>query len=450
MIHASLVRFDEHMRVEGELAESWSIHGYRDFRFKLRSGLKFQDGTPLSAEDVVRVLHEFKDGRSPLAVALAHVNNISTEGALVVRVETDSPQPFLLNDFPAFKIFKRKGKVLVAAGRYRMTRETPADIHVEAADTYYQPLAAGAFSEITFKYVSDDNTRYQYLVRGDGNVVLSGISLTKTGYLRQHRPKEMQILDSPGVNVSYICFNFKEPHLANLKVRQAIAQAIDIPGILKFRIGGFGSRATGILAPAHGDYYEPEVEHQPFDRENAERLLDQAGYPRKSPGGWRFKLTFKTTTEKFGNEMARLLANEIRQAGIDVQLDVVEAGTFFADINAGNFQLFHSRWIGVTSPAIYFRALHSSQAHGGLNRGSYSNQEFDRLVDKGMTEVDDAKRRKYFSEVQKVAARDLPYVSLWHWSNTFIGTRSMRNVVMYPNGDYRTLADVRIADGGEK
>ena len=104
----------------------------------------------------------------------------------------------------------------------------------------------------------------------------------------------------------------------------------------------------------------------------------------------------------------------------------------------------------MNSPAIYFRALHSSQAHGGLNRGSYANAEFDRLLDKGMTEIDDRKRRGYFSEVQKIAAHDLPYVSLWHWNNTFIGTQAMSNIVMYPNGDYRTLADVRLKEGARK
>ena len=461
LIHASLVRFDARMRVEGELAASWKIRGYRDFRFKLRPNLKFQDGTPLTADDVVHALNEFKGSPLPLlkpaaakrgsphAIALAHVTKISAQGPLLVRLETDSPQPFLLNDFSLLKIFKRKGKEVIGAGRYRLTRETPIEIHVAASDTYHEPIPKDSFREITFKYVSDDNTRYQYLVRGDGNVVLSGISLTKTEYLRQHGPKRMQIIDSAGTNVSYICLNFKEPHLAQLKVRQAIAQAIDIPGLLKYRIGGFGYLSTGILAPAHADYYESNVERYPFDRAKAERLLDEAGYPRTGPGGWRFALTFKTTTEKFGNEMARLLANEIRQVGIDIRLDVVEAGTFFADINAGNFQLFHSRWIGVNSPAIYYRALHSSQSHGALNRGSYSNAELDKLIDKGMSEVDDRKRREDFSQVQKIAAHDLPYISLWHWNNTFIGTKNMRNIVMYPNGDYRTLADVRLLPEGK-
>lgn len=433
LIHASLVRFSPEQRLEGDLASRWESHGYRKFRFTLRPGLRFQDGSPLTPADVIRSIRAFQ-APGPNAVAFEHITKVWSEGPLDIQFETDRPQPFLLNDFPLLKIFKGS----VAAGRFRLVSDLSNEIVLESA----QP-SEGGLRVIRLRYVADDTTRYQLLVRGDGNVALNALSLTKTQYLRDHLPNDLLILDSPGINYSYLCFNFRDARLAKLKVRQAIAHAIDKPAILKYRIGGFGYPATGILAPAHADYYESAVERYELNRARAEQLLDEAGYPRKGPGGWRFSISFKTTTEKFGNDMAQLLASQLRAIGIDVRLDVVEQGTFFADINAGNFQLFHSRWIGVSSPAIYFRALHSSQGKA-LNRGAYSNPQLDALIEKGMNEVDDRRRKAYFSAVQKLVARDLPYVSLWHWNNTFIGNRRMHNVVMYPNGDYRTLEDLQI------
>ena len=98
----------------------------------------------------------------------------------------------------------------------------------------------------------------------------------------------------------------------------------------------------------------------------------------------------------------------------------------------------------MADPSIYYRVFHSSQAAGGLNRGGYANPEMDRLLDAGIREIDDKRRVRAFSEVQKLAARDLPYVSLWHWNNTFIGTDGMSDITMYPNGNYLTLASLRI------
>ncbi|MBI3543978.1 MAG: ABC transporter substrate-binding protein [Deltaproteobacteria bacterium] len=443
LLHASLVRATPSMGLEPYLAESWKVRGYRDFSFTLREGLRFHDGSPLDAAAVVRALELYR-GDSPHAIALKHVRRIWAEGARHVRLETDSPQPFLLHDFPLLKIFKRDGARIVGAGRYKVVSEKPDEIRAVAVDGAFDAVPADGFREIVFRHVADDTTRYQRLVRGDGNVLLSALSLTKTDYLRKNPPRGLAIVDAAGVNYSYLAFNFRNPRLANLKVRQAIAHAIDVDDVIEHRIRGFGRRASGILAPAHRDYYEPDVESYAYDAAKAERLLDEAGYPRRE-GGWRFPLFFKTTTDKFGNELARIVVNELRHVGIDARLDIVEPGTFFAQVNAGNFDMFHSRWIGVNSPAIYFRAFHSSQAAPkGMNRGAYSSPELDRLLELGMNEVDDARRKGYFSKAQKLVARELPYVSLFHWNNTFIGTDEMKHIVMYPNGDYRTLADVRL------
>lgn len=442
LIHASLVRLSARMELEGELAQSWSQVRYTRFRFKLRPGLRFQDGSPLSPADVIESIHRFQ-GESPNAVAFKHIRRVWSDGPLDIQFETDSPQPFLLNDLPSIKVLKAGPKGWIGAGRYQVVSQSDDEIILKIAETYFEPVPAEALRELRFEVVGDDTTRHQMLVRGDANVAINALGLSKTTYLRNHLPSALQMVDQNGINYSYLCFNFREPHLAKLKVRQAIARAVNVADILKYRVGGFGAPATGILSPVLREYYQGDVARYDYDPAAAERLLDEAGYPRQTPNGWRFSLRFKTTNDKFGNEITRIMVGDLRKIGIDARLDVVEQAMFFSQIKAGDFHLFHSRWIGVSSPSIYFRAFHSSQI-GNLNRGAYSNPRMDQLIDQGMREIDDAKRKRVFSEAQKLAASDLPYVNLWYWNNTFIGAKDMANIVMYPNGDFRTLAEIRI------
>lgn len=440
LIHAALVRHDENMALTGELAESWTVEAYRKFRFKLRRNAFFHDGSPITADDVVSSLSEFRTD-SPHAVALAQVTRISKTGPYEVLIETSRPQPFLLYDLPIFKIYKRVGGRQIGAGRFLIENQGDTEVFLTRFNRFFETAAPNALSKIGFRYISDETTRYQVFARGDANVLINSFSLSKLLHLLDHLPPTMHYVLSPGINYTYLSFNFRDAKLRNLKVRQAIAHAIDREAILKYRMGPLGSLAKGIVAPAVAEYYEPDVKQYAFDRKKAEVLLDEAGFARQ--GRWRFKLTFKCTAEKFAYDMVTMLAGQLRAVGIDARIQTVEAATFFADIRKGNFDVFVSRWIGVTNPSIYFKAFHSSQI-GKTNRGAYSNAALDRLIEQGMSEPENGKRRAAFSKIQKDVAEDLPYVSLWHWNNLFIGTTKMRDVVMYPNGDYLTLAKLRI------
>jgi peptide/nickel transport system substrate-binding protein len=436
--HVALVRFDPKMKIVSELASSWKIEGYRKFRFQLKSGVKFHDGSPLDAGHVVESFLRFQH-ESPNSVVISHVKVVRAEASDVFYLETDQPQPYLLRDLPAVKVFKIVDGRIIGAGQFY---PEPGEFKFHRFDSYFEKSHPSALKRIVFRYVRDETTRYQLLMRGDVNVALNALNLSRTLYLKEHLPNGLQLQNSPGLNVSYLCFNFRDSRLAKLKVRQAIAHALDLDQILKYRFGELGYRATGLLAPVLEEY-NPHTRKYEFDRAAAERLLDEAGYPRRGSERWRFTLTMKTTPAQYGQDMSALFASSLRQVGIDVRIQTVEEGTFLADIRAGNFQIFQSRWVGVSNPSIYFRVFHSSQiGGGGLNRGAYQSPEMDRLLDLGMVEPNDQKRNRYFSEIQKLAAEDLPYLSLWHWNNTFIGSEDMKNLVMYANGSYLTLTEL--------
>ncbi|MEW6055416.1 MAG: ABC transporter substrate-binding protein [Bdellovibrionota bacterium] len=445
LIHAGLFEIGKDMKPSPGLAESVAIENQRRFHFKLRPGLFFHDGTPLRASDVVRSIEEFRQ-KSPHAVVFDPVQRVYHRGDHDLFIETRAAQPFLLYDLPAVKVFKRVNGAVVGAGQFRLVELTASGALLERVESKMSEDQGGNLKKIKFLFVQDELTRYQLLVRGDANVAINSLGLIKTHHLQAHLKGELQLRKSEGVSFGYLCFNFKNPKLADLKVRQAIAHSIDVQTILTHRMHGYAKPATGILSSAHREYYQPAVEAYPYDPALAERLLDEAGFPRPSPGAKRFALNFKTTSERAGYDMAKVLSEYLRQVGIDVRLQVVETGTFFSEIKAGNFDLFQARWVGVTNPSIYARVFHSSQSRGGLNRGAYSNKAMDDLLDKAMSEPDDRKRRNLFSEVQKLAAIELPYVSLWHWNTVFIGHKKFENVKLYPTGSFHTLAEIEVQD----
>jgi len=451
LIYSGLVSINNELDIEPDLAESFKVSSDKKrFEFQLRPNLVFHDGSVLGVQDVIQVINTFRQD-SALGAAFAHIKQVKAQGAHGLVIETEIPQPFLLSDLTAIKIFKRTASgPFTGSGRFELVlSQGTEEVRLKRFAYYPVKESTNQLSEIVFRYVSDETTRYQYLIRGDGNVIYNALGMGKTHYLREHLPRNLQMTEEPGINYSYLCLNFRNPVLANLKVRQALSHALNLDAVLQYRIKSLAHRAPGILAPVLKNYFEAGVPVPQFDRRKAELLLDEAGYPRKGKNKTRFTLRFKTTAERYTYDSARIFAADLAVVGIEVILDRVDSATFFSDVKAGRFDLFQSRWVGVTNPSIYFRALHSSQwpekSPNGVNRGGYSNAKLDKLIEQGMQEPSLEKQRAIFSQVQKLVAADLPYINLWHWVNTFIAPRGFENVVLYPNGNYMTLARLKVA-----
>jgi peptide/nickel transport system substrate-binding protein len=122
-----------------------------------------------------------------------------------------------------------------------------------------------------------------------------------------------------------------------------------------------------------------------------------------------------------------------------------EWGTFFSDIRKGNFQIYTLTWVGIADPDIYYYLFHSqSIPPNGANRGAYRSPEVDRLLEVGRVLQDREEGRRVYRRVQKILARDLPYVSLWHDVNVVVADRRIRGFVLYPDGHFLSLKDVWI------
>jgi len=227
-------------------------------------------------------------------------------------------------------------------------------------------------------------------------------------------------------------------------VRQSLAYAIDRGTMLHYLFGDQGRLADSVLPPQHWAY-NGDVVHYPYDPDKANALLDSAGYGR-GKDGTRFHLTMKTSTEETTRLLAAVLQQQLRKVGIALDIRSFEFATFYADVTKGSFQLYSLRWIGGNEePDIFYYAFHSSSfPPKHANRSYYVNSEMDRLIDAGRSTVDQEKRKKIYAEVQKILARDLPYINLWYFDNVVVHSRRVKNLRLNPPGNYDFLTTAEL------
>ena len=143
--------------------------------------------------------------------------------------------------------------------------------------------------------------------------------------------------------------------------------------------------------------------------------------------------------------MGEILQAMLRRVRIEVRIRSNEWATFYDDMQRGNFDLAAMEWIGIKDPHHYYMVFDSRMTPPrGLNRGNYSHPEMDRLVETGDTPTDEATRKTLYAQVQKLAADDLPYVSLWWQDNVMVMNRTVAGFKPYPNGSLRSLADLTL------
>lgn len=442
---------DNKLENSPNLAERFETISDTSYKFYLRPDLKFSDGTPLTADDVVYTYRSVIDGKviSPFKSSFERIATIEAESPTVVKVEMKAAYaPFLTiftRGIVSRAAVEQKGEKFgmepVCSGPYKLIKFVPDSVVELAVNEDYfgeKPRLAG----IEFQIIKDDNIRVMKLIKGDVDLVQNGISPMLIESVMKN--PNLTKLEDTSVVVTYMGLNLSDPILAKKEVREAIAYAIDRDEVINHRWKGLAVKANSVLSPANWAY-DPGLMQYPYDPVKANKLLDAAGLKDKDGGGdlKRFKLVYKTTNVKDRIDIARLISHQLEKVGIATKVEPYEWGTFFKDVKSGNFQLYTLSWVGVTEPDIFFDILHSTQwPPVGLNRDRYKNSRVDELVEKGRVTMDQAERKKIYAEIQKIVLEDLPLIPLWYEKNVVIYRKDLKNVSLRPDAFYRTFANI--------
>jgi peptide/nickel transport system substrate-binding protein len=410
----------------------------------LRDDATFSDGKPVRGEDVARTYQSVLADKCNSLFSRGfneRFASVEATGPKQVRFKLKTPLATFTTDLE-FGIVSFYGAPpgtcrmprVIGAGPFVLDALTSRSAHL-TANPYYRTPPKTKYIEI--KFVRDAAARILMLVGGSADLVQNAVRLDLIDDVAK-RPR-VEVTSAPSVLLTYMLINNTDPVLADKRVRQAIALAIDRETIISAKFGGRAVLATGLLPPAHWAY-EPDVAHWNHDLARANALLDEAGL-RRDRSGIRLHLVYKTSADAFRVALARVIAGQLAQVGIAVEVRSFEFATFFADIKKGSYQIATMQSPEITEPDFHYWFFHSSRwptpkDPDGSNRWRYKNPEMDRLVEAGRAELDPARRKALYSAAQRIVAEDLPIIPLWHEDNVLLSNVDVQGYTIVPNARF--------------
>jgi peptide/nickel transport system substrate-binding protein len=450
LIFDDLLSRGENLDVAPGLAERWEVPDPLTYIFHLHHGVKFHDGRPLTSRDVKWTFDSLLQGkvRSTKAAVYKFVDHIDTPDDFTVTFHMKEPSATLLWNLSdgAIGIVPYGSATEVTAhpigsGPFKfVSAETDKEVVIERNDDYWAEKPK--LARVRFAVVPDATTQALELRKRSADLTIN--SLTPDTVLTLQREPYLAVEHAPGTEIQYLGFNLRDPILRDVRVRQAIAYALDRRPMIQYLWGGWAQPARSVLPPQSWAYYGnvPPYDHDPV---KAGQLLDAAGYPEVN--GVRFHITMKTSTIESTRLMVAVMQQQLREVGIMLDIRSFESATFLADVIHGAFQLYGLRWIGGNEdPDIFEYAFHSAKfPPNGANRGYYSNPKVDTLIDQARREVDPNVRKPLYAEVQRILAEELPSINLWYLDNVLVHNKRVHNLQLNPAGNYDFLRTAELA-----
>ncbi|WP_263374652.1 ABC transporter substrate-binding protein [Granulicella aggregans] len=456
LVFDALVKKDDHYNLQPWLATSWEQPDPVTWIFHLRDGVTFHDGRALSAEDVVWTIESLIDPAHGHLITsksgnFAAVASAEAKDRLTVVVHLKHPDAELLFNMSdgLFGVVPNGsgsdfGLHPIGTGPFRFISSVQdKEVLVERNPGYW--AGSPKIERVRFAVVPDAITTALELQKGSRDMESNAITLDMVHALRNERSLATET--GPSSVVVYMNFNVQDPILRDRRVRQAIACAIDRQAIVDAIWRGKARLANSLLPPEHwARAADSEMASYPHDIGRAQKLLGDAGFPARKDGV-RLHLTLKTSTDETTRLLAAILQQQLRPAGIDLQIRSAEFGTFYSDVTKGAFQIYALRWIGSNEDPDIFRYAYGSASvpPKGGNRGRYANPKLDDLLKSAAASSDQSERRRDYVEAQQILAEDLPGIPLWYPDNEVIHNLRVNGIRPVGAGgfDYLRFASLR-------
>ena len=458
MIYDGLVKADKDLNYVGAMAESWEFSpDCLELTWKLRRNIKWHDGHPFTADDVLFTYQAMINPKTPTAYKedFLAVKSAEVIDPYTVRLRYARPLAKAVQSWSMWMLPKHLLENYVADGKLK---ESPENSRPVGTGPYrFQEWKSGE------KVVLVSNNEYYegrpYLGRivyrvipNQGTIFLElkakGVdlaSLTAIQYARQTEypafRKAFRKYRYPSSAYTYFGFNLKDPRFADRRVRQAFAHAIDKQELMEGVLMGLAREATGPIRPGSWAYTN-KVTRYDYSPEKAKALLAEAGWKDNGDGvlrdkdGKAFSFTIRTNQ---GNEerkkVAEILQQRLAAIGVKTEIQVIEWASFIKEfIKKKRFEAVVLGW-GVGTDPDQYGVWHSSQmGPDQLNQISYANPEVDRLLEEGRASCHQQERIKYYHRFQEVLAEDQPLVFLYFRDALPVVSSRVQGIQPAPSG----------------
>jgi peptide/nickel transport system substrate-binding protein len=439
--YETLVGRNKDLSLAPLLATSWKQSSPTVWRFELRKGVQFHDGTPFTADDVVFSIARGKGEGSDMKASLSDIKEVRKVDAHTVEIETTGPQPILPDALTTFSIMskkwceenkavqpvdRRKGIENAASfkangtGPYRVRERQPNVRTVFERNAKYWGKIEGNVQEVVFTPIANPSTRVAALVSGEVDV-MEPVPLQDIG--RINASPNSRVIVGPELRTIFLGMDQKRDELlySNVKgknpfkdkrVRQAFYQAIDIAGIQRTVMRGASRPTALMIGPGINGWTEDQDKRMPYDVEAAKKLMAEAGYPQG------FEVTMNCPNDRYVNDgqICQAVAANLARINVKINLAAETKGTYFPKILRRDTSFYMLGWTPTTYDA--HNALASlmfcpdDKGAGQFNLGAYCSPQLDGLTKQILSEIDKSKRNDLIKQAFKVHSDDIGHLPL--------------------------------------
>ena len=423
----SLLHRSPKLEYEPGLATSWKALNDTTWEFKLRRGVKFHNGEPLTAEDVKysfdRVTEPGKEKKkSPQYGNIRAIKEVRIVDPDTIHIATDKPFPLLLERLVYFCIVPKKhiekvgddafgASAPVGTGPWKFVEwKRDQYIRLEAFDGYWR--GKPPFKYLVVRAIPEVATQIAEIKTGGVDLIRS-VSADILPELKAH--PQTYVSSAPILRVHQVEFDMRVPPFDKKLVRQAANYAIDKQALIQKIMGGLGTQvATVVQPPAFG--FDPEVKPYPYDPKKAKALLAQAGYPNG------VDITIHSAFTEF-RPVFEAMAQMLTEAGIRTTAKIWDPGPAYNKFFQGEGKATHGAYgswgyYSVFDADAILHPLYHTEPGGWIGKWYARVEGLDPMIDQARSILDQPRRRQIYSQIQKLIKEEAPSIFLFHQYDT--------------------------------
>ena len=452
-----LIMPDDKQRLQPGLAVSWKAVDDLTWEFNLRKGVKFHDGSPFTADDVVFTFERAPNVPNSPSSFMTYLKGkkISKIDDHTVHIKTERPYPLMPNDMMTFSIISKKhgqgantedynnGKAAIGTGQFKFVEWIPGDrLVLERNENYWGKKPE--WKQVIIKPIKSAPSRMAALLAGDVDFI-DNVPTTDIERLKNEQGIELSQgisnrviylhLDHKRQDSPFVKANgggaIKNP-LQDHRVRKAISKAINRDAIVDRVMEGVAIKA-GQLLPEGFFGVSPNLKPEPYDPAGAKKLLAEAGVPNG------FELTIHGPNDRYINDakICEAIGQMLSRVGIRTSVETMPKSVYFNRASRGGpgktpeFSFILVGWGAGTGEASsplksLLHTYDKSRGFGASNRGRYSNPEVDRMVEEALAMIDETKRQNLLAKATELAINDLGSIPLHYQVNTWAAKKGIR------------------------
>lgn len=427
-----------------QIADSWEQTDDQTYVFKIHEGIKFHDGSDLTAEDVKFSLDRARNSAT-VSYIVNFIEDVTVDDDHTVTIKTTAPYaPALRNLAIPFAAIVPKAVVEadedafilnpVGSGPYKFVEWNQGDhVTLKAFDDYYAGKAET--ENLIMKVIPETSQRTIALETGEVDLAYD---LAVNDIPKVNENDKLQVYEIPSLTCWYVSMNLNKKPFDNPKVREALSMAIDRQTIIDTINAGSGQPADAIIAPAVFGYYSTGVRE--YNPTKAKELLAEAGYP----DGFSTSLWVNDNQSRI--EMCQAMQAMLLEIGVQCNIEVLEFGSYISRTVAGEHDMAYFGWTTSSGDAdySYYSLEHSTQQGAAGNRSFLADPDVDKLIEKARFNTNEAERKDLYKELAIKLDEINNNIPIFYSYINVGANKNVEGFIMNVNG-YHSLDKVKVA-----